>query len=152
MSDTRFYLEYNRPIDSVTSYSNTDMLALSGETVYNVVYTIYDKVITWIVYNPVSGTSLLGPKINIDDDNSYNLVGRNVYAYVNSSTNVVFNISGSTSKILTSNFTATTSESSTTNFYSSISNGDWLTLHIISVSGSPSQLAISLALYAALIT
>ena len=101
-----------------------------------------DRTYTWTIANPSTG-DVLGPRINST------LTLTNCYTYTMSATNVVFNIYygvvGSTSTLLTSDLTGTTTESSTTIFNTStISSGSWIVLHVISVSGTPGQLVVSL--------
>jgi len=147
MPDTKFYLEYIRPLGNMSD--NLTKLVLSGETVCQVTgFTINtpDKIFTWTLTSPISSANYLGPRLQ----NTMKI--RNVYAYVSSSTNVAFNIYygavGSTTTLLSSDLTATTSENSTTSFTTTtLSAGTWLRLHISSVSGYPGQLVVSIALY-----
>ena len=100
-----------------------------------------ERSFTWIVSNPGAG-DILGPRLNT------NFTPANVYAYTMSNTNIVFNIYygaiQSTSTLISTNMTAGTSGNSSTSFSANPLAGHWLVLHILSISGTPGQAAITI--------
>lgn len=97
---------------------------------------------SWVVKNPTTGT-ILGPRVNT----AGTLLPR-VDAYVNTATDAVFNIgygpaNGTSSNILAADGTAGTVGVSFTSGLNTPSNGDWLTLIISAVNGTPDQLVVT---------
>ena len=75
--------------------------------------------------------------------------GVTCYAAVQNSTNCIINIHhgtfGATTNLLTNDLTGTTAGTdNTTSFTGAIAAGEWLSLHILAVNGTPVQLAVTL--------
>lgn len=101
----------------------------------------------WIVKNPAVG-GIPGPIAALN-----NLTALRVDAFVSGGTNVVFNleersvITAAGTGLTSGNVTAVVTGVTTTTFAnSSIAEGNWVFLNIVSLSGSPSYLSITLAL------
>jgi hypothetical protein len=102
-----------------------------------------ERSFTWVIARPSAG-DILGPRLNTSWSPS------RVDAFCMSSTSVTFNIYYGTSppsittQLMASDLTAPTNGTSFSSFTTGLVAGNWLVLHISSVSGTPGQLTVTI--------